>query len=124
MSEIRTCEIPLIEEFNQGIVGFAMLNGMDVNIDIGFGDYVPCRILEVINLPMLNDPDCPDGGYHDTFHLVIQAYEAKLNVNEYRNSIMIYGIYPLEYGNIFRVIEEPGNIADELIKDKLIQDDE
>ena len=125
MSETRTCEIPLIEEINQGVINLAMLTGMDVNIDIGFGDYVPCKIIEIINLPALNNPDCPDDGYHDTFHLILQAYEAELNINEYGYPpIMIYRIYPLEYGNIFRMIEEPRDLANEIFENQLIQDDE
>ena len=118
MSETKIAEGSLIDEIEAGKFGIADLLNMDVQLDVGYGDFVPCRIVDIVSIPVLNDPDCPDNGYHETYHLVLQAYEAKLNTNQYNSSMMVYRIYPLETDIIFRSIEDnPGTFMDDFADD-------
>lgn len=101
----KISELTLAQEIHENIISLTSIVGLEVHVDIGYGDFVPCRIIDIITVPVLNNPDEPDGGIKYTFHLVLQALEIKLNTHEYNNA-MIYKITPLEDSDVFRMIEE------------------
>lgn len=73
--------------------------GKDVAYDIGYGDFIECKIAHIMTLPVPNDPNCPESGFRYTFHVALQAKDEKLNALLFNNT-PVYKITPITDNNI------------------------